>query len=155
VQVHFVLGVIPPHPRPLSLQRRGRVPAQRVAYSSSPAVGAMACSPSPAFRERGLGGEDALIPQCPWFARPARIVPCGHCSPTPAAGGGGAAAPPHGVPAPSEAMYEGPQSQVSMYPGIWGLERAQEGNEIGLFLGGEPNVETVVVEGDHVVERGG
>ena len=56
------------------------------------------------------------------------------------------ALPTSGVPA---------QSQVSMHPGIWGLERAQEGHEVGLFLGGEPNVETVVVEGDHVVERGG
>src|SRR5205085_12186964 len=39
----------------------------------------------------------------PWFALPARIVPGGHCSPTPASGGGGAAAPPHGVPAQSQA----------------------------------------------------
>src|ERR671938_1312994 len=44
--------------------------------------------------------------------------------------------------------------QVSMHPGAWGLERAQEGDEVGLFLRGEPNVEAVVVEGDHVVERG-
>src|SRR5205085_12330363 len=40
----------------------------------------------------------------PWFALPASIVPCGHCSPTPASGCGGAAAPPHGVPAQSQAL---------------------------------------------------
>ena len=79
-----------------------------------------------------MRGEGVLAPQCPWFALPAS-----------------------GVPAQSEAIFEGPQSQVSLHPGNQGLERAQEGNEIGPLLRGEPHVEAVVVEGDHVVERGG
>src|SRR2546421_4352988 len=44
-------------------------------------------------------------PQSPHAALPARIVPCGHCSPTPASRGGGAAAAPHGGPAQSQVSY--------------------------------------------------
>src|SRR2546423_9908852 len=47
-------------------------------------------------------------PHSPHAARPARIVPCGHCSPTPASRGGGAAAAPHGGPAQSQAYLTAP-----------------------------------------------
>src|SRR5919202_2401926 len=49
-------------------------------------------------------GTSFARPQSAWFALPASIVPCGHCSPTPTSGGGGAAAPPHGGPAQSQAL---------------------------------------------------
>src|SRR5438874_3077584 len=47
---------------------------------------------------------------------PASIVPCGHCSPTPASGGGGAAAPPHGGPAQAQVLGGAPRRQGRIAP---------------------------------------